>query len=122
MRSPDKTVRVVWSVLLLTVSLAAWAQHARAGDSGARGVEGSVTNSSGTVLEGAVVQLKNTKTLQVRSFVTLKDGHYQFQGLSTNADYELRAALGGNASKVKTLSTFDSRKKAIIDLKIESRE
>ena len=95
MGSRRKTVLVVLSAAMLTISLAAPAQSPRAGDSGVRGVEGSVTNSSGALLEGAVVQLKNTKTLQVRSFVTLKDGRYQFQGLSTNADYELRAALGG---------------------------
>ena len=122
MGSRRRTVLVALSALLLTASFAARAQSPRAGDSSVRGVEGSVTTSSGAALEGAVVQLKNTKTLQVRSFVTLKDGRYQFQGLSTNADYEIRAALGGNSSKVKTLSTFDSRKKAIIDLKIESKE
>jgi hypothetical protein len=90
-------------------------------DLSVRSVEGSVTGSGGAVVEGAVVQLKNTKTLQVRSFITQKDGKYHFQGLSTNADYELKAVLGEQSSKTKTLSSFDSRKTATIDLKIESK-
>ena len=46
-------------------------------------------------MSGAVVQLKDTKSLQIRSFYTQKDGSYHFAGLSTNIDYELRAEHDG---------------------------
>jgi hypothetical protein len=61
--------------------------------------------------------LKDTKTLQVRSFVTQTDGKYHFYGLNSNNDYQLRAEHNESSSSTKTLSVFDDRKKAVIDLK-----
>ncbi len=84
-----------------------------------RSVQGVVTDSRGNTVAGAIVQLKNTKTLQVRSFVTKEDGSYYFHGLSTNVDYDLKAESGDASSSPKTLSSFDSRKKAVINLKLE---
>jgi hypothetical protein len=71
---------------------------------------------------GAVVQLKNTKTLQVRSFITKDDGTYYFLGLSPDIDYELHAEYQGASSSTKTLSSFDSRKEAIINLKLNPKK
>ena len=39
-----------------------------------RSVEGVVADGNGNPIAGAIVQLKNNKTLQVRSFVALQDG------------------------------------------------
>ena len=69
-----------------------------------------------------MVQLKNTKSLQVRSFITQSEGTYYFLGLSTDVDYELKAEFQRSASSVKTLSVYDSRKKAIINLKVEPKK
>lgn len=88
-------------------------------DPNVRSVQGVVRSASGALVEGAVVQLKNTKTLQVRSFISGRDGAYHFYGLSTNIDYELKAEHQGASSPVRTLSVFDSRKKAVINLKLE---
>ncbi len=84
-----------------------------------RSVEGTVTAADDSPVNGAVVQLKNTKTLQIRSFITKEGGVYYFQGLSPDVDYELKAELQGAASPVKTLSSFDSRKKAVVNLKMK---
>src|SRR6266545_5024589 len=75
-------------------------------DEATRSVQGVVTDANGSPVAGAVVQLKDTKTLQVRSFITKEDGAYHFHGLSTNVDYELKAEFQGTASAVKTLSVF----------------
>lgn len=91
-------------------------------DSNTRSVSGAVRDASDNTVEGAVVQMKDTKTLQVRSFITQKDGTYHFHGLSTNVDYELRADYSGASSGVKTLSSFDSRPKAVINLKLEPKK
>lgn len=91
-------------------------------DLSVRSVEGTVTDEHDRPLEGAVVQLKNVKTLQIRSFITQADGKYQFQGLSVNVDFELRASHGGNASAPKILSTFDSRRRPVVNLKVESKK
>ena len=40
---------------------------------------------------GAIVLLKNGKTLQVRSYVAQSDGAYHFYGLSTDVNWQLRA-------------------------------
>jgi len=90
-------------------------------DATIRTVQGSVTDAAGEAVNGAVVQLKNTKTLQIRSFITKDNGAYYFHGLSTDVDYELRADYEGASSGPKTLSTFDSRKLAVMNLKLNKK-
>ena len=86
-----------------------------------RSVQGTVTSAAGAPVEQAVVQLKDTKSLAIRSFITQQDGTYHFHGLSTDIDYELRADYQGASSGTKTLSSFDSRKQAVIDLKLSKK-
>src|SRR5258708_20092508 len=88
-------------------------------DPNARFVQGVVT-ATGKPASGAVVQLKDTKTLQIRSYVTHDDGEYHFAGLSTNVDYELKADTpSGQSSGTKRLSNFDGRKTAIVNLQVK---
>jgi len=68
-----------------------------------------------------VVYLKNTKTLSVRSFTSDEKGNYRFTSLSPNVDYEVYAAHEGTKSDTKTLSAFDSRPLATINLKVNSK-
>src|SRR5947208_3182454 len=55
-------------VLLLAGFSAAFAQ--KKGDTGTRSVEGVVSNADDSPAVGAVVQLENTKTQQIRSYIT----------------------------------------------------
>ncbi len=91
-------------------------------DGSVRALQGTVKMPDETPVESAVVKLKNVKTLQVRSFITKPDGSYTFGGLSTNADYEIWADYQGKSSDIKTLSVFDSRKVAVINLKVEPKK
>ena len=84
-----------------------------------KSVSGVVTDASGNPVPGAVVQLKNMKTLQVRSFIAKDTGEYLFMGLPLDADYELKAEANGKTSPTKTLSSFDSRTEAKINLQIK---
>jgi hypothetical protein len=59
-------------------------------DDNTRSVQGVVRGPNDAPVRGAVVQLKDTKTLRIRSYITRNDGTYQFHGLSTEIDYELR--------------------------------
>jgi len=108
----------IGAVLLLMVCVPmAFAQK----DAATRSVQGAVTNSDDSSVTGAVVQLKNLKTLQIRSFITKEDGTYHFFELSPDVDYELKADFQGASSGSKTLSSFDSRKKAVINLKLNKK-
>src|ERR1700686_3673111 len=88
-------------------------------DPNTRSVTGVVTDAGGAPVAGANVQLKDSKTLQIRSYITHDDGAYHFAGLSTNVDYELKAEHEGRSSGTKTLSNFDSKKTAVVDLKLK---
>ena len=117
------SIRTFVALALLVAVPMAIAQRKKKGDESGdtRSVQGSVTSATDMPVNGAVVQLKNTKTLQVRSFITQKDGHYYFNGLSPDIDYELRAEYQGDSSRPKTLSSFDNRKEAVLNLKLEKK-
>jgi len=90
-------------------------------DANTRAVQGAVKSADDQIVEGAVVQIKNTKSMQVRSFITKADGIFTFTGLSTGVDYEIRASGKGYESAVRTVSTFDDRKRVIVNLKLENK-
>jgi hypothetical protein len=84
-----------------------------------KSVNGIVTDAAGNAAAGAVVQLKNLRTLQVRSFIAKEMGDYYFYGLSTDVDYELKAEFNGKSSATRTLSSFDTRAEAKVDLQVK---
>ena len=96
-------------------------QDKKKGGPATRTVQGQVISADSAPLSGAVVYLKNTKTLQVNSFITKDDGTYYFHELSPDIDYELKAAADGLNSPTRTLSSFDSRKEAVVDLKLAKK-
>lgn len=120
-RSGINFLRRPWLALLGVAMLCACLGFAQKNkkDDQARTVQGVVSAADDAPIVGAVVYLKNTKTLQVRSFITQPNGLYFFHGLSPDVDYELRAENKGESSPTKTLSSFDSRKDASINLKVK---
>jgi hypothetical protein len=84
-----------------------------------KSVTGLVTNESEEGLEGAVVQLKNTRTLQVKTFIVDERGSYYFRGLDPSIDYEIKARYEESTSRTRTVSSFDSRDKVIYNFKIK---
>ncbi|HTS77918.1 MAG TPA: carboxypeptidase-like regulatory domain-containing protein [Bryobacteraceae bacterium] len=87
-----------------------------------RTVQGTVSDADGKAIDGAVVQLKDERTLQVRSFITEKEGAYHFAGLKIDNDYQLEARYNGMTSGWKTLSVFDTRKQPVVNLKLDKQE
>ena len=85
----------------------------------ARSVRGVVTDREGTPLPSTVVQIEDTATLYVRSFITRNDGSYFFVDLDPDRDYILKAHHRNAWSRAKTLSRFDSRKEATVNLKVD---
>jgi len=84
-----------------------------------RSLTGTITDKMDTPVEGAVVQIKDTKTLRVRSFLTKADGKYLFHGLSLDTDYEIKAERQGASSETRTLTVYDNRKEPILNLKLD---
>ena len=84
-----------------------------------RTLSGSVLNKSDQPVPNAVVYLKDTKTLAVKTFIAQNDGTYRFPGLSNNVDYEVYAEQNGKKSGTKVLSHFDDRDQPRINLKID---
>ncbi len=113
--------RILMLVLVLAVAAPAWSQKKKE-DQNVRALHGQVVDAGDNLLEKAVVYLKNTRTLEVRTFITPKDGNYHFHGLNPNVDYEVRAESAGLASPTRTLSSFDSRKEVYLNLKVENKK
>jgi hypothetical protein len=115
------TVLALGVLAVAIFPFAAFPQGKKGEDANLRSVQGVVEGPRGNLVEGAVVQLKNTKTLQVRSFITQHDGAYSFHGLSPDVDYELKAEYKELSSPVRRLSVYDTRKKVVLDLKLEAK-
>lgn len=114
-----KKLVLALALLAIVSALLPLAVPARAQQQQTRSLQGQVMNDAEAPVGSAVVYLKNTKTLAVKTFIAEKDGMYRFNALSANVDYEVYAEKDGKKSDTKTLSSFDSRKQATINLKIK---
>lgn len=84
-----------------------------------RTLNGRVFDRQDNPISKAVVYLKNTRTLAVKTYITEADGSYHFPALSPNVDYEVYAEHSGTRSDTKTLSAFDNRKLVNITLHVK---
>lgn len=87
-----------------------------------RTVHGIVIDKSDNPISGSVVFLKNMRTNSVRSSYTDDTGSYRFSGLDPNADYELHAEKENQKSTTRTVSSFDSRRDIVLNLKIDKKK
>jgi Carboxypeptidase regulatory-like domain len=127
MKRTPKLLRSFAGKMVLACSCAAvtWvAVHGVAGFAQQRGpaqrvVQGKVTDSGNAPIKGAVVYLKDGRSLSVKSFFSDEEGSYRFGQLSQNTDYEIWAENNGKKSSVKNISSFDNKNQFFINLKIE---
>jgi Carboxypeptidase regulatory-like domain len=117
-------IRRVFSLglaLTFCVSIAA-AQDAKR-EAQLRTVRGIVMDkSSEDPVPSGVVFLKNTRNNAVRSYIADEEGNYRFSGLDPNTDYEIHAEKDGAKSATHTISSFDSKKEIVLNLKIEKKK
>jgi hypothetical protein len=87
-----------------------------------RAVQGTVFDADDKPVVGAIVQLKDVRTLQMRSYITKTDGEYHFSSLKIDDDYEVEARNNHMTSGAKKISIFDNRKIVIQNLKADKAE
>lgn len=106
-------------VLPLALCLAATAFAQRGSSNDLRTLFGHVLGTDSKPLNKAVVYLKNTRTLAIKTYITEPDGSYRFSALSPSVDYEVYADYQGARSDTRTLSAFDNRKQVDFTLKLK---
>jgi len=96
------------------LSPAAWAQNI-----GIRTVSGTVLDAGSQPVPRATVFLKDEKSKTIRSFDSTADGHFHFAQVDMSTDFDLWAEKDGKKSATKTVSSWDTRKDFISDLKLK---
>ena len=119
MKRVSRTLRILLAagLVLAPAALVLRAPAAQA-QQGFRTVNGEVTDKGGAAVKGAVVHLKDSKSMAQRTYITAEDGQYKFAQLSTSSDYEIWAEAAGNKSGSKSISSFDNKNSATINLKM----
>jgi len=109
-------------VLVLLSLFAALAVAQNKHETQLRTAHGLVTDKSETPIPTAVVFLRNTRTNAVKSYIADEAGNYRFSGLDPNVDYEIHAEKDGAKSPTRQVSSFDSRKDIVLNLKIDNKK
>ena len=71
-------------------------------------VDGTVVNAGRASITGAVVYLENPKSLDVQSYLSDAQGHFHFNQISPQTDYEVWAEQNGIESRHHFISQFSS--------------
>lgn len=95
------------------------ASVAQAQNLGMRVVSGYVVDASSTPAAGATVFLKDLKSKNIRSYTSDSDGKYRFTQVNMAEDHELWAEKDGKKSATKTVSSWDTRKEFVTELKLK---
>jgi hypothetical protein len=124
MRNGARVIALAAAALLVSAGLMGQEQtrKEKREEAKLRNVMGMVVDAQDQPANGAVVQLKDMRTLQVRSFITQSDGAYHFTGLRPDIDYQITAKFGDMTAAARTLSIFDNRKEAVLNFKLDKPE
>ena len=87
-----------------------------------RTVHGVTMDKGESPVASAVVFLKNTRSNAIRSYISDDQGNYRFSGLDPNTDYEVHAEKDGAQSQTRTISSFDSKKEIVVNLKLDKKK
>jgi Carboxypeptidase regulatory-like domain len=113
-------------LLIATLSIAAAPQDkdkdAAKHEASLKSVRGLVTDKAESPIPASVVFLKNNRSNAIRSYIADDAGNYRFSGLDPNVDYEIHAEKDGAKSQTRTISSFDSKKEIILNLKIDKKK
>lgn len=119
-------LRLIAGLVLAALSLGFVPMADRAGfpaalaqNLGQRVVNGTVLDDTSTAVMGATVFMRDTKTKSIRSYTSTKDGHFRFAQITMSDDYELWAEKAGKKSAIKTISSWDTRKEVVTEIRLK---
>lgn len=115
----SKVVLAVSCMTAFSVAVRGAAVFAQDRGPAQRVVQGKVVDGANSPIKGAVVYLKDSRSLSVKSYFSDDQGGYRFGQLSQNSDYEVWAENNGKKSSVKNISSFDNKSQFYINLKID---
>jgi Carboxypeptidase regulatory-like domain len=115
----SKVILATCSMAVFSIAVRGEAVFAQDRGPAQRVVQGKVMDGANAPIKGAVVYLKDSRSLTVKSYFSDVEGAYRFGQLSQNTDYELWAENDGKKSAVKAISSFDSKTLFNINLKID---
>jgi hypothetical protein len=91
-------------------------------DAQLRTVRGVTMDKGENPIPSAIVFLKNMRSNAIRSYISDDQGNYRFSGLDPNTDYEVHAEKEGTQSPTRTVSSFDTKKEIILNLKLDKKK
>ena len=83
-----------------------------------RVVTGVVLDASENGVAGASVELTDVTTGKKLEIYTPEGGRYLFSDINPHHDYEVQASYKGVSSQVRKASSFDTRNRIVLDLRI----
>jgi hypothetical protein len=83
-----------------------------------RAIHGTVVDRRGNLLPTSVVEIENTATLDIQSYIVHEDGEFHFKNLSSDVDFSVHATYHGHISKTVIVSKFNESKDNKISLVI----
>jgi hypothetical protein len=83
-----------------------------------RSLSGRVTDTGHEPIRGAIVELRNSNTLEVITYITDESGRYNFKRLDGNVDYEVWVIFRAQPSATRSISKFDSHLVKVINFTV----
>jgi hypothetical protein len=117
-----RTFSALAIAIAFTMSAPAQDKKSKKEEATLRILQGTVFDQEDKPVVGAVVQLKDVRTLQMRSYISKENGEYHFSSLKIDDDYEVEAKNKNMTSGAKKISIFDNRKIVIQNLKADKPE
>lgn len=114
-KSYKRTVVSMISLALIVMSLAPLSLAAQ---EPAGGIEGTVTDPQGAVVQNATISIRNTATNATRTVSTGDDGHYKAASLPPGG-YEVKVTAQGFKSQLATGVTVEVGRTTPLDVKLE---
>ena len=97
------------ATIALVASLTLSAMPASPAQDVYRQLTGVVTDRGNEPLKGAIVEVENENTKSVVSYITDREGRFDFKRLREDTDYVIWATYRGTRSKSRELSHFNGK-------------